>query len=313
MPDSTTTRLVSLNQQAIAILRLGIPLDLGLGASPIDRLGEINERLLTDIGHHGSADSLLAKHSFPERYCTIAQVLLETDDPAPIFQSIASANLDRASASQPIRQAIAEPLVIAGLVYVGLIFLCLFTVPSIEAQYVQDAQAPGGITRWLVAARELMPYWIVGYPLIIIALWLVWKKLAVGVILDLFPGSERYERWLVAESQSQRLAALVGSGVGDDQALSLAAESVAPRLPIRPIAEGIVRNGSHQNRSAALSRLARFYHFLAEDRRRTYFAQAPTYLGLLLAAIIVFGYALLTFLPWVEVLSNLNSLGAMQR
>ena len=128
MPESPAERLLSLNRQAIAILRLDIPLDFGLGSDTQGELREINDRLMLDLGKDVSVDSLLEKNQFPEHYQAIARMLLATDDPAPIFQAIALQQLDRDLAKAPFRQALAEPLVVAGLGYLGLIFLCITAI-----------------------------------------------------------------------------------------------------------------------------------------------------------------------------------------
>lgn len=310
MPDSSAAtsaaRLLSLNKQAIAILRLGIPLDLGLPGDPAEHLHKINDRLIADVGRQLSPDELLQRHSFPERYHAIARVLLASDDPAPIFESIAMPEIDRQAAANPLRQAIVEPVVVAFLVYFGMIFLCWFTVPHIEYQYTQQGQEPTGVTRLMVELRETMPYWIVGFPIVAVACWLVWRRLAKGVLMKWIPGSGAYTRWLAAESQTRRLAALVGSGLDQESALAIANASVSPHVQVRPIAETIVRSGDPRSRSRALGRLAKFYHFLADDRRRTYFSKLPALIGLFVAGFVVLGYALATFLPWIEILRNLS-------
>ncbi len=313
MPQSPTQRLISLNDQAIAILRLGIPLDFGVGPDAADQLRQINDSLRSEAQFDQSIESLLTRHSFPPRYESMVRMLLATDDPTPLFESIASQELGREAACNPFRQAMAEPLVIAALSYLGMIFLCSYTLPHIESQYVQQGQIPAGVTKLLAITRDTMPIWIIGFPILMILFWFIWKKFVRNSLMNLFPGSRPYSQWLVAESQTQRLSAMVESDVDQDTALSLASTSVIPQRSIRPIAESIFREGFPNSRRRALNRLARFYHFLAEDRRRTYFNKAPALLGLFFAGIVVLGYALATFVPWIEVLANLSDLGATQR
>ncbi|QDV46996.1 hypothetical protein Enr13x_69050 [Stieleria neptunia] len=313
MSDTTAARLLSLNQQAIAILGLNIPLDFGLGSETAERLRDINERLLADAGRDLSPEALLEKHDLPERYRAIARMLLASDDPVPVFESIAIQELDRDAAATPLRQAIKEPLLVAGLAYLGMILFCTFSVPSIETQYTQQGLSPSGVTQWLIAIRGAMPYWIIGVPVLLIAGWWIWRQLANGPLLALFPGGNAYSRLLAAESQSRHLAVLIASGVEQETALSLASSGVSPRVPIRPIAESIVRSGAPQTRSRALTRLAGFYHFLAGDRRQTLFAKVPAFLGLLFAGLIVLGYGLATFLPWIAILQSGGVTEALNR
>nr|WP_143547676.1 hypothetical protein [Rhodopirellula sp. SM50] len=313
MSESTAARLLSLNQQAIAIIGLNIPLDFGLGSETAERLGEINERLLVDVGRDLSPDALLEKHDLPERYRAIARILLASDDPVPVFESIAIQQLDREATAGPLRQAIKEPLVVAGLAYLGMIIFCTLSVPSIETQYTQQGLTPSGVTGWLIAIRGAMPYWVIGFPILMFACWWIWRKLVNGPLLSRFPGGTAYSRWLAAESQSRRLAVLIASGVDHETALSLASTSVSPQVPIRPIAENIVRNGAPQSQARALSRLAGFYHFLAGDRRQTIVTKLPAFIGLLFAGLIVLGYGLATFLPWIAILQSEGAMEVLNR
>lgn len=310
MPESPAARLIFLNQQAIAILRLGIPLDLGLGADPVARLREINDRLMTVTDRESSAESLIAKQSFPDRYAAIARILLVADDPAPIFESIAVTDLDREAAAVPIRQALAEPIVVAVLVYFCMIFFCQFTVPHLEAQYAQEAREPAGLTHVLILIKDAMPVWLIGFPVAVIGLIILWRKAAKNVLVRLAPGGGSYTRWLVAGSQSQRLSSMTATEVDETTALELARKSAVDNRPVRPIVESLVRAGRQPSDAAALNRLAKFYRFLAAERRRSYFNKAPVFIGIFLAGIFVFAYALATFLPWIEILSDLGGLGA---
>lgn len=309
MSVSPAERLLSLNRQAIAILRLDIPLDFGLGPDTEGQLREINDRLILNTERDLSADALLEKHAFPQRYQAIAQMLLATDDPAPIFESIALQELERDLAINPFRQAMTQPLIVAGLAYLGMIYLCSYTLPHIEDQYTQQGIEPTGATELLIQMRGLMPYWIIGFPILLLATLLIWKRTSRSFLLRFFPGAKPYTRWLAAESQTKRLAVLVGSDVDQQTAISLATSSTMPQIPLRPIAESILQDGDQQSQSRVLKRLAQFYQFLAEDRRRTTFAKTPALIGLLIAGFFVLGYALATFLPWIEILTNLSGPG----
>ncbi len=313
MPDSPSVRLVSLNRQAIAIIQLGIPLDFGLGADPVQRLREINDRLLSTVGETGSAESMLMKHSLPERYRAIARMLLEAEDPAPIFDSLAISDLEQKAASAPVRQAFSEPLVLAVMVYFCAIFLCKFTIPQIEAEYFSEGRSPQGITSILIAMKDSLAYWAIGFPVAVLLTWWAWRALSGGFLFRWFPGGGSYCAWLTAEAQSRRLAALVGSDLDPDTSIQLARISTAENTHVRPIAESIVRDAEGTSRAASLIRLSNFYRFLSEDRRKSVFAKVPAIMALVLGSAIVFGYALATFLPWIEILSNLGGLEASSR
>ena len=317
MADSSpATKLLSLNQQAIALLRLGIPLDLGLGGEPISRLSEINERLVGQSSP--SVDALFANHAFPDRYESVARMLLAADDPAKIFQSISEPAQDLTEAARPIRRAITEPVVVMVLAYFGMLFVCFFVLPHIQAQYEQSRQDPIGFTALLIRVQETLPIWAVAAPLVgLIGIWL-WRTSATGWITQLLPGNSSYSRCIQSAAQTTRIAALVESGMNPDEAISLAREKHPTPTPVGTLVKSVLdapTADSQPNRaqSRSLEQIARFYRYLASDRRQAFASKLPAILGVLLAGCVVLGYALVMFVPWIEVLTNLSEAGGLPR
>ncbi|KAA5544565.1 hypothetical protein FYK55_09610 [Roseiconus nitratireducens] len=306
MPESSAERLISLNRQTIAMLRLGIPLELGLGDSPIERLREINETLALNSGREPEVAPILQSENVSPQYQAIAQALLAAPDPTPIFESIARPTDDAAAVSTPVRLALVEPLVVLGLGYLGMLLLCFHVVPSMEMQYLQQYETPTGVTRWLIAIRDWMPVWAVLFPLIYLALILLGGKWLRKLYARWGPGTQSRLRWRRREAQAERLSALVDSGIDRETAIDLARGSSADSDPIGPVAENIVRNRSPERASGALDRLARFYRFLAENRWPSLVRNVPAAIGLFVASLVVLAYGLALFVPWIEILFNLS-------
>ena len=308
MPSSVE-RLISLNLQAIAILRLSIPLELGLGFNPIDRLQEINERLMNHVGDSTSLDLQLERLDVPDRYRSIAAMLVESDDPAQILEAVSIEKTRRRITINPFYQAVAQPIVISVLVYLGLVLLCLFTAPKLQAEYDQLQQVPHGVSAVLLSIKQWMPVWLIAYPIALVLLVVLWTRLASRSLLNLVPGVTAYQRALDSESQMQSLAALTHSGVKSDRAMKLTLQAGPVGRSIRPIADEIVRSSESPSRAPALMRLGRFYRFLAKEQQRSRFAKLPAYASLACAGLFVLAYGLATFVPWVEVLRNLGKIG----
>lgn len=304
-PDAA--RLHAINEQAIAILRLGIPIDLGLGNTPIDRLTAINGRLQTEAGD-GSASRILNDGQVPEPYRKLAAMWLATDDPAAIFESLISHEQHRRAATTPLRRAALQPLAISVMVFLGLVYYCVFTVPQLEAQYAQMHQTPPSYTAALIQLKNTMPFWIIGVPIALAVVYFGWKQIASGPLMNWLPGARSYADWNDAEARTRSLATLLESGVERSEAMELAGP-IPPSGLAATITQSQDPSISTTSRAFSLRRLSQFYRFLAEDRREVLYSKLPALLGLFLAGLIILAYGLTVFVPWIEVLRGIGSAG----
>jgi hypothetical protein len=317
MPKPSPERLIELNQQALALLRLGIPLDLGLGTDPETALRELNERLVGELRSDLSLDQALEKHRAPPAYRPIARMLTAASDPLPVFKALVARQANLQAAAGPLRRAAIEPLLVACLAYVGMIVFCGTMVPGIADQYAQLGQPPEDVAWLLIRIRELMPVWLVGFPVLVLAGWLGWRRFARRLPATVLPGAARYQHWLRAEAQTRYLAALATSDLDPDQAAALAREGAnadrrgtrATAAPL-PLANRLLREVDRQSRPAALERLAAFYRGLTDEERGSRFGRVPATVGVLIAGVIVLAYGLALFLPWVQLLDMLCRWGS---
>lgn len=312
MSEVSAERLIQLNRQAMAMLRMGIPLDLGLEPAAEVRLREINDELLGGLRDPNWIDHLLQNPAASERYVAVARLLLAADDPTPIFQSIANTQLDRQASAALLQRVFAEPLFVAFLAYCGLILFCAFSVPSIERQYADQELPIDGWADLLFWLRSVMPYWVVGVPIILLLMRWGWRTMARGGAASFLSGSTSYRRWLAAESQAISLSELSQSGVEQETAIRLVDQATAGGIPVNKMTEHVVRDVSVERRGRVMDRLAHFYRFLAEDRRRMLFTNLPTWVGGLIAAGVVLMYGLAVFVPWIEILSTVGQAGGVR-
>ena len=318
MSDSLAKRLIGLNLQAIAIDRLGIQLDFGFEQPNQSELERINSELVAQLAQDVDSDAELPSVgdwlggcTFPDRYRAIAEMLLLADDPRPILDSIAVRSVERKLASKPLRRAAVEPFAIAGLVYLGTLFLCLFMIPKLEADHAQRGIQPEGATKFLLLVRDTMPVCSIVVPVTLLLIYWVGKRWLPS-LLQCLPGSGRYARWIALESKSKQLSTLVHAGLKSDQAMALAGAAQANPQD-SPLLRALSEDGSEPRRENALSQLTRFYRFLATEYRQSVLASVPAWMSLFVTGLLVLGYALLTFLPWVETLRGLGQIGEAVR
>ncbi|MEO1524363.1 MAG: hypothetical protein AAFX06_02955 [Planctomycetota bacterium] len=306
MPDSPAKRLQRRNREAIALLSLGVDLDLGISGDPVAFLREVNDRL--SASSDDDVEGVLEDETLPQAYQSIARMLVAADDPAPIFQSIAHREEHRKLVSSGVNQAMMEPLVVFTISYLGLLLICFFVVPHIEAQFEQQWESPGTFTKMLLAVRDWLPVWAVVAPIavLITLVFMLRNSVSLGRLL---PGGRLRSRWLSSLGQTRRLRALAASEVSTETAIQLAKHDGEA---IGPFSQTLMRESDTQARLSGLRRLTQFYRFLVQEPATASVRGAAPTIGILLGGVIVLGFALVLFLPWIEVLQSVVPMGASQ-
>lgn len=297
-PDTPAQRLYRLNREVISLLSLGIEIDLGLGPDPIHALREINDRLVGQANE--SLDAFFQDKSVPQEYRSIARMLMEADDPAPIIQSIATREERRRMVSTPLNQALVEPFVVFFFSYLGMLLICYFVLPQIENQFENQWHQPGVVTGMLLSLRDWMPVWAIATPIAVVVTLVI--TLRNSVRLDqLLPGSRLRRKWLSALGQTRRLRALTESDVDMETALQLAQHNGGE---IGSFTQSLLREQQPQVRAAGLRRLTSFYRSLVQEPSTNTSRGAAATVGILFGGAIVLGFALILFVPWIEVLQS---------
>ena len=298
MPDSSIQRLQRHNREAIALLHLGVGIDLGFESDPVESLRDLNDRLSRVSGD--DVESILQDDALPRAYRSVARMLLAAEDPTPIFQSIAKREEQRSLSATPVNQAISEPLVIFFFSYLGMMLICLFVLPHIEKQFENQWQEPGRFSSLLLAVRAWLPVWAIVTPIamLITLVMTLRNSAAVGQWL---PGSRKRNRWLSSLGQVRRLHAMAESDVDAETALELARHDGEV---ISPFTQTMMREVDRKTRQSALRRLTLFYRFLVQEPATSGDRGAAPMVGILIGGLITLGFALVLFLPWIEVLHS---------
>jgi len=303
MPNASAERLISLNDQAVALLRLGVPIDLGLGENPTERLEQINRKLTTVSQSEPSIGFVLNRLNASPRYEAIAKSLLAANDPTPIFQAITVTDRRGIDVSPRVRRSMVEPFIVLALAYLGMLLLCASVIPLIETEYEQLLLEPEGSAAFMATIRAWMPVWAWAFPLVLGLMVWFGGRLIQRLCDSLAPGGRLRRRWSENESQTQRLAALLESGVDRQTALDLVDRGSVAEQPVGPVTDTLLEEMNEQTPDG-LRRLSGFYRFL--DREQRFASKVPAFIGLTLASVIVLAYALALFLPWIDLLTHLS-------
>ncbi|WP_436716848.1 hypothetical protein U8335_06515 [Roseiconus lacunae] len=304
MPEFPADRLIALNRHAIEVLKLGINLDLQLGADPIESLRTINDRLMRLSGREMTTASLLEQLDLPRHYRAVAEAMIVTERPVTVLESLAIRPRSSALATMPLRTIAVEPAIILVLAFVTLIVISVVTTPTIAAQHLQQQTDPSAVTSLLIVLSQTMPIWVTAFPIALLLTWLGWRKLAPKIATRI-PGAHQHGHLLERQANARRVLALVDSGVAED----LATKLLTSPSDCDPIIRQVIRADDEQSITSkrdSLIRIARLYGFLAQYTRDFTMVRIPAMVGLMIASSIVVLLSLLLFLPWVDALYSVS-------
>jgi type II secretory pathway component PulF len=235
LETATLDDFMALNDQLAALAEAGLPLSLGLDGDG-DHATASLERINADVARRVSRGATLAEalddaDRVPASYRCLMQIGLRSgqlDAALDGSQRLA----DAAEQSRyGLRAAFFYPLVVCGLAYLGLIGLCLWFEPTLEAVHEEFRLEWGSGLRVLHALRVAMPFWVPLPPLALLA-WLAWRRfgkaasttsVAPGGLLSRLTGATRAiekQRWA---NFADSLAMLVTAQTPLAEALRMAA------------------------------------------------------------------------------------------
>jgi general secretion pathway protein F len=341
----TLDDFLALNDQLAALVRAGVPIDLGLGDNPdvvAGSLERINATVARRVRRGESlSEALDDDTSLPESYRCMMQLGIRSGDFSAPFDGpnrLASVVDDSRHA---VGSAFVYPLVVCGLAYAGLIGFCLFFVPSLEQMYDSLRVSLRPAIRVLHSLRVTLPYWVAVPPLATLLL-VAWRRKAGSLSAvhlattsrAWLPGASRIAFQQRAANFATALSELISDGVPLAEALPLAA-GAAGDTGIQAGAQALSQSlaaGSHPadnsptalrfppflrwalwhaeettGQARALDMAAKVYRDAAEQslERLRFITPIATLVLLGGSATLLYGLAL--FAPFVELLRTLAS------
>ena len=172
MDTETLDEYQALNEQLSALVEAGVPLDVGLGSTDLPAAKAIERISATVVRRVSRGESLEQalqgdEHDVPPSYRSLVQLGLHS-------RSNLAAGFDGSNrvaeavnrSSFVLETALIYPLIVCVLVYVGMIGLCLYFVPTLTDIYESLRLKPGAGLRFLELLRETLPYWAVILPIL---------------------------------------------------------------------------------------------------------------------------------------------------
>lgn len=253
IPQATPAqRLMALNDELLALVRAGIPLDRGLHLAARDmpgQLARITEQLAGQLEQGRSLDEALRQQpeTFPAAYRAMVVAGEKTGRLPYVLAQIAESLKRLELLRQSLRSSLAYPLIVLALVYTCFVAFTIWATPQIVASYWDLVHRDQVLLRGVTAVAETIVWWWPLPPLLVFGLWKAGSRRRGG-FSDPRPGSSWKTPWrrleqlgalaiftevlaLLVEHQEPLPSALVLSGdVTGDADLIHASRELAKRF-----------------------------------------------------------------------------------
>lgn len=338
---------MALNDEMIALLRAGVPLELGLAEWGEDRAGELgrmSQRLAERLNQGQSLPNALAESGLPRAYQVIVEAGLRAGRLPVALEGLSKMAWRMADLRRRIGLALVYPLIVLMMAYGLFLFVVNYIIPKLRVVVLVDMglnnqalEFANGLGKW---AMRL--WWAVPVLVLLFLIWWWWTG-RKGVLSDdgtpaglarFCPGVRRVSKLYQASRFADLMALLLEHDVPLPEAIVLAAETSgdpAMRDAAHRVADATARGIELPSTVPASSGFSPFLHWLITRREEqkglvaSLRAAADMYCRRailvtdwiqivfpILAAVIIGGgatlaYTLTLFIPLTELLESLAS------
>ncbi|MGO8744871.1 MAG: type II secretion system F family protein [Thermoguttaceae bacterium] len=276
----TLDELIALNDEIAALVRVGVPLELGLrqlGGDLPARMGRLAKDLAQRMERGESLIEVVEQspQTFPPIYRAVLAAGLKSGRLALALESLASSAQRVAEARRIVAGALIYPLMVF-LVAWGLFVFFVLKIAPVLAAVLGDFKVPGQVIFAVLASwGGSAAWWGPAVPVAVLLLAWVWAFLsgramsiephAMGVLLSWLPWTRRMLRSFRIAMFSEVLALLVENNVPLPAGLVLAAESVGNRRMLgasRALAESLQRGEPLAGRTQDMAGIPPFLYWL---------------------------------------------------
>ena len=276
-------QLIALNDEIAALVRAGIPLELGLkhiGGDMPGRPGTLAATLSAEMERGQTLLEVLKCHpeSFPPIYRAVVTAGVRVGNLSAALEAVTGCARRLSEIRQLVVASSIYPLIVFMLAW-GLFLFFLKKITPVFLSAFQDFDTPGtSLLEQFVRLGDSMHYWGPAVPAVVILLGLIWFR---GTSRANLIGSRSMDclltcvPFLGAMLRSFRIAAftdvltlLASHGVPLDEAVLLAAQSVGDRRMMdtsKNVAQAIGRGEQFSLRSAGNSPFPPFLDWLIQS------------------------------------------------
>lgn len=336
--------LVALNQEIAALVRAGLPLELGLGAGATGRLSHLTDQLGDDLRAGQSLPDAIAtrRSGLPRVYSAVIESGLRSGRLPEALETL----VELGESLLLIRRRIGVALLYPAIVIVVAWMLSLLYLPRFTFAITSTAEVFRMPQTWWLSALQgvttAVTSWGFVVPLAVVALTVWWFVAGRflrpvsglgGIGFEWIPGLRRilanHHRAVFAELAALQLGQdvplpvalpLAAEATGDTRLISQARriasdvsagsslETALETTAIPAFLRWMLLSGMRQNTpEATLRQAATFYRRRAEYQAAWFQLILPIAVTVLLGGTLVLFYALTLFIPFTGMLESLGS------
>lgn len=341
---ATVDELLALNDEIAALVRAGVPLEQGLtdlGRDLPAGAGRAATELAERLARGDPLEQALAAQSdLPPLYLCVVAAGLKSGRLAAALEGLSVAARRIAELRQTTATALIYPLLVFLLGWGLFVGFTAFFAPTVLPSFRDFRVASAEVIAWFAALGPSAAWWGASGPLAVVSAVVVWwwqsrraVLLAGGRSVAWIPGARPLLRLCHAAAFADILALLIEERVALPDALRLAAgasgsrsilhdaealagaieRGAAPREAIDlagrfpPLVAWLLSAGEGRVLVSALRHAAGSYHERARQRAEVVQTFLPIGLTLAIGGGTVLAYALIMFLPWINLLNTLTS------
>lgn len=199
-PSVTLEQLVALNDELVALVRAGVPLEMGLREMAGETGGpmaEISAALASRMTTGASLPEALRaeEHRFPPVYRTVVEAGLRAGRLSAALEAVSDFARELVELRRQIGRALVYPLIVTGLAYGLFLVFSADMVERFRETYEVFRLPIHGPLQWLVSAADGIQRWWWAPPALLAGL-IVWWMSTGGAYLLGFSGSPRLIGWI---------------------------------------------------------------------------------------------------------------------
>ena len=332
MESITKQHVIRLNQELIGLVNAGISVSV-FESNPLHRKSrrhgssQTSLRFFYDLNQYletatlsDESIELAIRERFPEalNYHKALAIFFCNGSGALAFEQLRFPSRTQAKVSRHLSAALVYPAALLILVFLGLLFTCSFTIPTIVDLYEQVDKAPPVSVALLARVQELLPIWAIMTPILILCVWIWWRQIGKNHAWRFFPGNHSYYQATANEHSSRVLSAMIQQGCEETVAVSLATPGSKSLKPgnrdenrsgdsLPPLIHWAidVSKSSKQPLQELLPVVSDVYKISAHRQIKSWHSILPSIAGICVGGIFVFAYSYSLFAPVIDMLSDL--------
>jgi type II secretory pathway component PulF len=338
--------LLALNDEIAALVRAGVPLESGLRGFERELPGR-SGRLAADLadrlarGEQLDRALLATRGDLPQLYVSVVTAGLKSGRLAAALEGLATAARRIAELRQVTATAIIYPVVVFLLGWGLFVGFAVFFAPHVLPGFRDFRVSSAGIIAWFAQLAPTAAWWGPVGPVVVLLAVAVWwgqsrRAISLGQNrwLGWVPGARPMLRLCRAATFADVLALLVdqrvpladglrlAAGASGDRVMAADADALASAIErgagpreyavlagrFPPLVAWFLSAGQESGvLVSALRHAATSYHERARQRAEAVQTFLPMLLTLLVGGTTVLAYALLLFVPWVNLLKTIST------